>query len=52
MVDFIETLEEHKVLFSFNNGASDPEPPKPVTETEEVEEDVRPGGEKEDNPKK
>ena len=52
MVNFIETLEEHNVFFASNNGSSDPEPPKPVTETGEIEEDVRPGEEKQDNPKK
>lgn len=52
MVNFIEKLEEQNAFFMSNNGGTEPEPPKPVTETEEVEEDVRPGENKNDNPKR
>lgn len=52
MKDFIKTFEEHNLLFASNNEESNPVSPKPVTETEDVEEDVRPGGERENNPRK
>ena len=52
MENFNYKLEERKFSFVSNTDDPESETPDPVVVTEEVEEDVRPGGHKEDNPKK
>jgi hypothetical protein len=49
MTDFISNLKNKSLLLSENNDENNP---NPVTETEEVVEDVRPIIDKEENPKK